>query len=891
MMKNSRSFQRFRRGSVMVMTTFAGVFLLGLTAMVVDVGLMYLEQARLQTAVNAGWKAGFDLMKGLKAQNPGALSTSEKYQITSRVMEVIQENGYSATELQNVQVNFDGFNQLEVTSSQTVGLFFAQVMDFRSATVQAGRDDGDGTAGMGIIPLAIPHGVVKDLSKTTFDVSFFLGDQGFVASQEYILKLGSGNPGDPSGPVVDPTMQMILVPMDSGSQSDTGFLRAYGVAFWCLKIDGADAGFTPVYWLLGYRGGSFLLQYHDDVLSTLGSYGVNYQVITGSDNIQAILDQVNPNVLELFNRPRVAIYSSQDGVDHVEQVLIDGRIPYGTYGMPPSVHANGWTRNEAYNKNRCGHVYDQEILSGFLDSYHWIHLHHEDFTGFSGGCDFYDDTCYYFWDKGYLGTKSGSSATRNRMCSYCRGRFTSSNGSWASYNAASCINRYRRCAEKQTYNGLWWRDLTSNIYICKKNDSYYPQCFEYNQLRPVALANGFTDDPGSTPKPQTPVSTNGATRISLTQAGWFDTANAVQKMKWQVARLIRNHVEQGGFLFAQCFAPETLDLALFQAGIHDGLTVNKAYDECLAFEKFEYRRFPFRSSDSWYSTINSQNGDSNHNLMIPLDPRCQNHGTGYCCDSGTGHTDAFAKSTIKNSVTLLGRQSNSANYIKYLSGKRGNGDFTFLGGHYTRNVEVKRTILNNILLGALVTKVVSGGTTVSDAGKQKSNYGPIDPDNTNGGGANDYRDRFIYGFDQPLQLGDRIMPEPGNMRGPTDQAVDAKVNGIDPLPPNRFVILPITDIPPEVPVNNSHNASATSIYDLQGNDHPNGAYDPASYNFGSSVRIIGFAMFEIIEPSEYQRSGSSIQAGDNGDLGMYQPGQVRGRFVKYIVKPGEIPVS
>jgi len=200
-------------------------------------------------------------------------------------------------------------------------------------------------------------------------------------------------------------------------------------------------------------------------------------------------------------------------------------------------------------------------------------------------------------------------------------------------------------------------------------------------------------------------------------------------------------------------------------------------------------------------------------------------------------------------------------------------------------------VLNNVLLGSLVTKELAEGEDTPVTGKQKSNYGVIDPDNTTGGGANDYRDRFEYGFNQPLQMNDRIIPEPGNQSGPTDQAVSFRVNGDATYPPNRRVLIPITDIPPEVPINNTHNATAAAIYDLQGQDHPNGAYLPSQYAFGSSVRIIGFAVFEILDPSEYTRAGSTISAGDTGDLGNYQTGQVRGRFVEYYIKPGDVPLN
>jgi hypothetical protein len=341
-------------------------------------------------------------------------------------------------------------------------------------------------------------------------------------------------------------------------------------------------------------------------------------------------------------------------------------------------------------------------------------------------------------------------------------------------------------------------------------------------------------------------------------------------------------------LFAQCFAPETFDLSLWQYGIYQGMSPDQAYENCVAFTDFHYKTFPRKSGRTWYSTINTKEGGGYFNLTDNLDPRCQNHSSGYSCDTGQGHTASFVKSQIKDDVTILGYQQGTGNnWVKYLKGSVGNGDFTFLGGHYHHNTEAKRLVLNNILLGSLVEKNLDpGGTTVT--GKQKSNYGPVDPDNINGGGANDYRDRFMHGFNQPMQINDRIMPLSGNQRGPTDQAVDFRLNGDNNFMPNQIVIVPITDVPPEVPTNNSHNVDAQTIYDLQGQDHPNGVYDPAQYGFGSSVRIVGFALFELIDPSEYTRDGSDIQPGDAGDLGPYQPGQVRGKFIKYIVKPGDV---
>jgi hypothetical protein len=70
-------------------------------------------------------------------------------------------------------------------------------------------------------------------------------------------------------------------------------------------------------------------------------------------------------------------------------------------------------------------------------------------------------------------------------------------------------------------------------------------------------------------------------------------------------------------------------------------------------------------------------------------------------------------------------------------------------------------------------------------------------------------------------------------------------------------------------------------------DSPNGAIAPAS-DFGSSVRVIGFAEFDLLSVPNYTRAGENLVDGDNGDLGPVIPGQVRGIFKRYVIKPGTI---
>lgn len=208
-------FNKCRKGSIILLAVFASIFLVGLTALVTDVGYLYYNQARLQTAVNAGWKAGFDRMMQVKGVNP-TLTTKQQNEVRSHVLEVMKANGYNDTELASVVVTFAANNHLDVRSTQNVGLFFAKAIDFNSADVSAARANHETDIGQGIVPLAIPHGVTKDLSKNIYTCNLYDENGGFLENVEYILKLGSGG-GNSSVPPGDPDLKKILVPMDSGS--------------------------------------------------------------------------------------------------------------------------------------------------------------------------------------------------------------------------------------------------------------------------------------------------------------------------------------------------------------------------------------------------------------------------------------------------------------------------------------------------------------------------------------------------------------------------------------------------------------------------------------------------------------------------------------------------
>ncbi len=908
-----RSSALSRRGSVLIITAGAALLIIGMLAVGVDLGWVMYQRAKNQTAVNAGWKAGFDLMALRLREVPGDITDANhaaaRTEITERVKIVMAANGYTAEELSAASIKFLSPNRLEVEGQRDVEVFFGNVIASGPAKVASHRGNTAGESFSSIIPLAIPHGVVKDLSKNTYNVDFFGPSDGFTIDKEYVLKLGSGDIADPATP------KMILVHMGLSDQTDLGFKRAYGLVYWCLADprNPADSGFAPCYWLLGYDGGSFFLPYKEAVLAACTKFGVNYEIIEGQANIDAIFDEVPTGYLiELKKRPLVSVFSSQPAPDPVEVVLRDAWIPYGTYNP---------ARADDYVAGSNTKLTDSDILDGDLDDYNWIHLHHEDFTGFGCGCLWYQKTCKEYMVAGGFGSNYNNNATtrataRSKMCPYCNGKYSSTGSSWSSYytptgyspttasgTGFNCTNYMRRCADRTTFNGTTYPNDASISNLTCYFDSDRPLCRDWTNLYTTATTLGFNDDTGSYPKPQRKV--DGTTNvISLTDNDFFIKRSRVQKMKQAVAQKVKEHLQLGGFMFAMCFAAESFELSLFQKAIAEGKTAANSYLDTIAFTGFNYYEFPYNHNHTLhYSTINDADTTSTGWTLggktvggKNVDARCQNHKT--TGDTGAGYMGSMNKSRFKTETdndTILGAKTSDATKIRYLKGVVGTGDsqgqFAFLGGHffgasYNQYDEMGaiRCVLNNVLLGALSTKPVV--TDVPTA--QKNNHGIIDPDNTSGGPADDYQNRLSYGFSSPLDMGYRILPDSGNQATATDLGVTFRLNGTEISSASKLVIIPITDIPPEVPVNNTLNATAQSIYDLNGTDNPSGTYIPP-FNFGASVRIVGFAEFELLDPDEYTRAGTNVVSGDNGDLGLYMTGQVRGKFIRYIVKPGDPP--
>jgi len=144
----------------------------------------------------------------------------------------------------------------------------------------------------------------------------------------------------------------ILIYMDL---EQTDHLKAYGLAYWCL-----EQGFN-VEWLLNFRGGSFMVESADLIARKAKIMGVGFSIIPPGQvgQVYRVIEDENMEVVLLEKAPAIAVYAPPDKEpwdDAVMLALDYAEVPYTV-------------------------VYDEEVLTGALENFDWLHLHHEDFTG------------------------------------------------------------------------------------------------------------------------------------------------------------------------------------------------------------------------------------------------------------------------------------------------------------------------------------------------------------------------------------------------------------------------------------------------------------------------------------------------------------------------------
>ena len=143
-----------------------------------------------------------------------------------------------------------------------------------------------------------------------------------------------------------------MIPMD---QAQNDHLKAYGIAYYSLTKS------INVEWLLNYRGGAFLFDENQLIISECKIRGVSFEKINTSDlvSLYSAIDQNNMDIVLLEKNPKIAIYTppnKQPWDDAVTLALTYAEVDYET-------------------------LWDEEVHLGKLEKYDWLHLHHEDFTG------------------------------------------------------------------------------------------------------------------------------------------------------------------------------------------------------------------------------------------------------------------------------------------------------------------------------------------------------------------------------------------------------------------------------------------------------------------------------------------------------------------------------
>ncbi len=210
----------------------------------------------------------------------------------------------------------------------------------------------------------------------------------------------------------------------------------------------------------------------------------------------------------------------------------------------------------------------------------------------------------------------------------------------------------------------------------------------------------------------------------------------VSEQKLAVAQKIREYVIGGGFMFAMCSATDSFDIALAAQSLDicepmfdgDGSSPNYQaqldYSKTFAFKDFILERNPnvyeFSSIDMTQERKISKELDyfSLMDFSAKWDPiptmLNQNHTA--LVKGFMGQTTAYKRDQVKSNVLVLG-ENKSNGEARYIHGIKGQGFFTFYGGHdpedYTHRVGDPKTeldlhptspgyrlILNNILFPA-----------------------------------------------------------------------------------------------------------------------------------------------------------------------------------------------
>ncbi|MDD5089546.1 MAG: pilus assembly protein TadG-related protein [Candidatus Wallbacteria bacterium] len=303
-----KSDRRTRQGISMVIVSVSMILVMGMAALAIDVGNMYLEQSTLDKATKLAALGAAQAMK----------QTDDPEVIESQALSIFAGNGMDPSQAEiNIQVT-NGTETAFVNASLQVPFYFAKVLGFESIDLNSqalAELQPNGSSKLidqqtnDLVPWGIPNGRTwfdDNEQELNIDSNYYYEwseTAGFEFSigDEYLLKLGDGQ-------VTDPLGRKILITMDGtddsypsdandpmfpeiGTRIQAEFLKAYGLIFWCLQQG------IHVDWILDYNGGSFLIDYRDEVASAVSETGVDFNSITkytlSSKNVSDLLEWLN----------------------------------------------------------------------------------------------------------------------------------------------------------------------------------------------------------------------------------------------------------------------------------------------------------------------------------------------------------------------------------------------------------------------------------------------------------------------------------------------------------------------------------------------------------------------------------------------------------------------
>ena len=93
-----------------------------------------------------------------------------------------------------------------------------------------------------------------------------------------------------------------LIPMDHNQENH---LKAYGIAFWALQKK------EKVEWILNYRGGSFIIDYSQNIETRCIINNVSFEQLNIStlSTIYSLVEEENMEIVHLEKAPKIAVYS------------------------------------------------------------------------------------------------------------------------------------------------------------------------------------------------------------------------------------------------------------------------------------------------------------------------------------------------------------------------------------------------------------------------------------------------------------------------------------------------------------------------------------------------------------------------------------------------------